>query len=294
MMAARGGGRGPGPVVSSEEGAFCSSSNHKAASSSPSPPPRRHKSEFPTKLYAMLQLVDTIPEFSKAVAWLPHGRAFSVLDKDKFMKEVVPVFFNQTKIKSFNRQLHLWGFRRIGRDKQVWYHENFLRGVPAYMERLVRTKIKGNSVDSRDGRHPHFDDMPPLPNCHKEPPDVLYEMEKAVLKMKSSSATQYDLKMPPNENVSDCQTLVSTEPPFQADTSESMTYSYQSRFYEGTIRPVQSPIRVQAKSHACFTSPIKHTGDEDLEPLPFRVDNDYSDLGDDEFANFITGAIRHI
>ena len=234
-----------------------------------------------------------------------------------------------------------WKLHSIGRDKQVWYHENFLRGVPAYMERLVRTKIKGNSVDSRDGRHRHFDDMPPLPNCHKEPPDVLYEMEKAVLKMKSSSATQYDLKMPPNENVSDCQTLVSTDltfsprsenhckfsvdfhdseepimppssipsfysncsqsvpfvrdkPPFQADTSESMTYSYQSRFYEGTIRPVQSPIRVQAKSHACFTSPIKHTGDEDLEPLPFRVDNDYSDLGDDEFANFITGAIWHI
>ena len=67
---------------------------------------------FPTKLYAMLQLSDSIPAFAKAVTWLPHGRAFSVLNKDAFMEDVVPVFFNQTKIRSFNRQLHLWGFRR--------------------------------------------------------------------------------------------------------------------------------------------------------------------------------------
>ena len=76
------------------------------------PSPQRPKAQFPTKLYAMLQLADNVPEFSKAVTWLPHGRAFSVLNTDAFMNEVVPVFFNQTKMRSFNRQLHLWGFRR--------------------------------------------------------------------------------------------------------------------------------------------------------------------------------------
>ena len=85
-------------------------SSNKAVSRTPSP--RRLKAEFPVKLYAMLQLADSIPEFAKAVTWLPHGRAFSVLNKDAFMEDVVPVFFNQTKIRSFNRQLHLWGFRR--------------------------------------------------------------------------------------------------------------------------------------------------------------------------------------
>jgi len=91
----------------SEEGMH---SSKKAASSSTSP--RRSKSEFPIKLYAMLELADNIPVFARAVTWLPHGRAFKVLDEDTFMEEVVPVFFNQTKIRSFNRQLHLWGFRR--------------------------------------------------------------------------------------------------------------------------------------------------------------------------------------
>lgn len=81
--------------------------SNKPTSTSPKSP----KSEFPIKLYAMLELADNIPEFAQAVTWLPHGRAFRVLDQDMFMKDVVPVFFNQTKMRSFNRQLHMWGFR---------------------------------------------------------------------------------------------------------------------------------------------------------------------------------------
>ena len=83
-----------------------------AAASSNSPAIRRTKSEFPIKLYAMLELSESVFEFAQAVAWLPHGRAFAILDKVKFMEDVVPLFFNQTKIRSFSRQLHLWGFRR--------------------------------------------------------------------------------------------------------------------------------------------------------------------------------------
>ena len=67
-------------------------------STSASPRRTKSKSEFPVKLYAMLELADNIPEFAQAITWLPHGRAFRVLDKAKFMKEVIPVFFNQTKI----------------------------------------------------------------------------------------------------------------------------------------------------------------------------------------------------
>jgi hypothetical protein len=84
--------------------------NNMIASSSSTP--RRTKAEFPIKVYAMLELADNIFEFAQAVTWLPHGRAFRIHNKVKFMEEVVPVFFNQTKIRSFNRQLYMWGFRR--------------------------------------------------------------------------------------------------------------------------------------------------------------------------------------
>lgn len=245
-------------------------------------------------------------------------------------------------MRSFNRQLHLWGFRRIGRGKeQVWFNDNFLRGVPEYLERLVRTKIKGDNTFV--GIVPNFDDMPPLPICNKQPSDVLDEMEKAILKMKSSSHMQPGLVMPPNNNGTDRQTMlhdatdlsfsprsensrefgvdfnnnnpeehfmppslpssnfngshsfpsVHVNSPFQADThsSATMAYTYQACFEE-MPQQVQSPIlRVQApKSGVCF-SPIKH-GDQDFEPLPFRV-GDNSCVGD-EFANFIGSTIRHI
>ena len=100
--------RSPAP----EEEGMHGSKKAPSSSTSSSTSMRRSKTEFPVKLYAMLELADNIPVFSRAVTWLPHGRAFRVLDEDTFMEEVVPVFFNQTKIRSFNRQLHLWGFRR--------------------------------------------------------------------------------------------------------------------------------------------------------------------------------------
>ncbi len=88
---------------------YCS---NMTASISPSPTRRRTKTEFPIKVYSMLELAENITEFAQAVAWLPHGRAFMIHNKVKFMKEVAPLFFNQTKIRSFYRQLQMWGFRR--------------------------------------------------------------------------------------------------------------------------------------------------------------------------------------
>ena len=100
------------PAPEQTQGMRSSSSSNSNKAASTSATPRSSKSEFPIKLYAMLELADNIPEFAKAVTWLPHGRAFRVLDQDTFMNDVVPVFFNQTKIRSFNRQLYMWGFHR--------------------------------------------------------------------------------------------------------------------------------------------------------------------------------------
>ena len=73
------------------------------------------KEQFQTKLYTMLELAGAqcLGYSSKnVVAWLPHGYAFRIFDEARFMEEVVPMFFKQTKIRSFYRQLNLWGFKR--------------------------------------------------------------------------------------------------------------------------------------------------------------------------------------
>lgn len=109
--------------------------------------PRPSEDLFPAKLYEMLEYVQRM-DLCKAVTWLPHGRAFLVGDKEVFMAELVPRFFKSTKIRSFYRQLHLWGFNRItsGRDIGAWWHESFVCGRPQDLKHMVRRiQVKGKA-----------------------------------------------------------------------------------------------------------------------------------------------------
>jgi hypothetical protein len=47
------------------------------------------------------------------VAWLPDGKAFRVQETDQFVNKIVPLYFKQRQYKSFQRQLHLYGFQRV-------------------------------------------------------------------------------------------------------------------------------------------------------------------------------------
>ena len=82
---------------------------------------------FPEKLMDMLTMEET--HKSTVVSWLPHGRAFIVRKPKVFTEDIMPKYFRQTKLTSFQRQLNLYGFRRItqGPDAGAYYHELFLR-----------------------------------------------------------------------------------------------------------------------------------------------------------------------
>eukprot|EP00985_Skeletonema_marinoi_P010378 scaffold4878_cov111-Skeletonema_marinoi.AAC.2 len=112
--------------------------------------------QFPSKLYEMLESVDSLG-LSHIVSWLPNGRSFHVIDPNQFMDLVVPQFFKATKYRSFQRQLNLWGFRRIKNDQNdaSWNHEHdyFIRGRPELISKITRTRIKG--VLPQAARKPH-------------------------------------------------------------------------------------------------------------------------------------------
>jgi hypothetical protein len=55
---------------------------------------------FPFKLYNMLEYACD-SEFSSSVSWTADGSAFIVHDKDVMMDNLAPMFFNQTKFRSF-------------------------------------------------------------------------------------------------------------------------------------------------------------------------------------------------
>lgn len=118
---------------------------------------------FPVKLHQLLSGTDE-DGFSHIVSWQPHGRSFIVKKHNEFVEKVLPCCFRQTKFASFQRQLNLYGFRRItqGRDKGGYYHELFLRGRTLLALKMQRTKVKGTGARkaSSPETEPDFYSMP--------------------------------------------------------------------------------------------------------------------------------------
>ncbi|GKY95739.1 hypothetical protein MPSEU_000534700 [Mayamaea pseudoterrestris] len=118
---------------------------------------------FPVKLYEMLEDPQTDPN---VISWLPHGRAFLVKQPKRFMSEVMPKYFRQTRVTSFQRQNNLYGFRRLtrGADGGAYYHPMFLRGRPDLCHHMRRQKVKGTGhKQPSDARtEPNFYAMPPV------------------------------------------------------------------------------------------------------------------------------------
>jgi len=121
----------------------------------PAPDVRRNRGgvtePFPEKLHRMLDYCER-EGMSDVVSFFSHGRAFAIHKPRRFVAEVMPRFFRQTKLTSFQRQLNLYGFRRIsqGIDNGGYYHELFLKGRPGLSVNMKRVKIKGEYKSKSD------------------------------------------------------------------------------------------------------------------------------------------------
>jgi hypothetical protein len=102
------------------------------------------KMVFPCVLYQMLQDADDKGQ-EDIVSWVSQGRAFRVHNTEKFVSNILPKYFSQTKITSFQRQLNMYCFVRIttGQDKGAYYHRHFVRGEPQQCDKIVRMPFKG-------------------------------------------------------------------------------------------------------------------------------------------------------
>lgn len=120
---------------------------------------------FPVKLHAVLDQVEQ-DGLAHVISWQSHGRCFVIHKPKEFVDHVMPKYFRQTKLTSFQRQLNLYGFSRLtrGADAGGYYHELFLRGKAYLCKKMVRTKVKGTrfKAASSPDLEPDFYKMPPV------------------------------------------------------------------------------------------------------------------------------------
>lgn len=93
------------------------------------------KLPFAWKLYEMLETVHKNKVDTDIVSWVDNGEGFKVHDLNRFVDEIVPTYFKQSKYKSFQRQLYFYGFTRetsskgkTGRTPGSYRHPKFIRG----------------------------------------------------------------------------------------------------------------------------------------------------------------------
>lgn len=77
---------------------------------------------FPRKLYNLIEA-----EPNNLIEWSGDGKSFMIHDENQFCVQVLPKYFRHTRLTSFQRQLNLYGFRRLtkGPDTGAYYHPLF-------------------------------------------------------------------------------------------------------------------------------------------------------------------------
>jgi hypothetical protein len=98
---------------------------------------------FPEKLHRLLLEVEAAGR-SDVISFVASGRAFAIHKPDKFFKEIVPLYFRQSRLSSFKRQLNLYGFELIntGPARGGYYHELFVKDRPELCRRMRRVAVK--------------------------------------------------------------------------------------------------------------------------------------------------------
>jgi hypothetical protein len=99
---------------------------------------------FPIKLHTLLEDASRLG-FDDVVCWQPGGASFKVLQPKRFDSEIMKNYFQQTKYKSFQRQLNIYGFRRVhhGPFKGGYTHPKFKRETPDF-SMTRKPKHRGN------------------------------------------------------------------------------------------------------------------------------------------------------
>ena len=98
-----------------------------------------YEHKFPFKPHKMLEILEGQGD-DHIAGWNPNGLSFRIKKPEKLVRKIVPHYFKQTKYKSFQRQLNLYGFQliRAGEYKGSYFHKDFVKSKPSSTHRIQR------------------------------------------------------------------------------------------------------------------------------------------------------------
>lgn len=248
------------------------------------------RKNFPVSLHAMLNLAE-IDGFEHIASWQPHGRSFRIHKHKEFMDCIMPKMFRQSKWSSFQRQVNLYGFKRItaaGPDKGAYYHESFLRGNASLAKDIARTRVKGTRcrMASNPEASPNFYSMPWV---GKEPQDNCNEIPTTVNEAPTSEAPV----ITPPVSRSPSMNLPYQRKEFSEEAEHITSVTPSQSFYLGASRPQISDGNSYSRNtlnQACGEKPQQQSKRRTsailyADEIDFILDADFGDI-DKVFDSF--------
>jgi HSF-type DNA-binding len=206
--------------------------NFRDTNSKPDAVPR-----FPERLFHMLDRAEAEGKAS-TISWQPHGRCFVVWNVEEFTSMLTTWLPGMTRWKSFQRQLHLWGFKRLtkGPDLNGYFHESFLRYRPNLLPNIRRKRRKAGAGEQKTEAEPDFYTMPFITPLSTSPDDTSDEALTAYLETtpSDSEGEEATAEHPGSANRSSC----SLNGKVDSDNREEITATQNSKTLNG------SPLRL--------------------------------------------------
>lgn len=155
---------------------------------------------FPVKLHMALDFAHAYGWYL-VFSWNVEGTSFRVHNPTTFSQVIMPKFFGaQSKYKSFQRQLNLYGFVRSTEPHQKGYyaHQYFRRGQPDLSMQMRIQKVKGVNSINKQGNTEALDSNMSSPMQQKSPgPKCTTDTNEQCTPMDISPSPQ---KAPPDMN----------------------------------------------------------------------------------------------
>mmetsp|Transcript_46612 Transcript_46612/g.113557 ORF Transcript_46612/g.113557 Transcript_46612/m.113557 type:complete len:606 (-) Transcript_46612:285-2102(-) len=232
---------------------------------------------FPMKLHAVLEQIDT-DGYSSILSWQPHGRSFKIHKPREFTEYVMPHYFRQSKLTSFQRQLNLYGFSRLtkGADAGSYYHELFLRGRDGLAKRMKRTKVKGTKYKaaSNPDAEPDFYKMQPVVASAGTSTHAL-STQQAASHVSDDSSSEGNVSSSCNgatDHYFDSPSSSRAVMPYQQIHQQAIPQAHDSGTV--TMMPSAAPVMtVNFNNTVASMNAMANTAKEEMEPIDFRSFN---------------------